>query len=108
MEKSEQIYEGVTPSKITTRAYANHDIHGRKRKGGESASPTIPGKGHSGKRKKKYAGHQSDGPTGEKTCLVHGPKHSTAECKVVVVVDTGHQSVRFVRIMRWWSSNLEH
>ena len=27
---------------------------------------------------------------------------------VVVVVDTGHQSMGFVRIVRWWSSNLEH
>ena len=27
---------------------------------------------------------------------------------VVVVVVTGHQSVRFFRIMRWWSSKLGH
>ena len=27
---------------------------------------------------------------------------------VVVVVDTGHQSMEFFRIMRWWISNLGH
>ena len=27
---------------------------------------------------------------------------------VVVVVDTGHHSVSFVQIMRWWSSNFGH
>ena len=27
---------------------------------------------------------------------------------VDTVVDTGHQYVRFVRIMRWWISNLGH
>ena len=33
---------------------------------------------------------------------------STLSYDVVVVIDTGHQSVRFVQIMRWWSFNLGH
>ena len=31
---------------------------------------------------KNCAGHQSDRPTGDKTCLVHGPEHSTIDCKL--------------------------
>ena len=33
---------------------------------------------------------------------------STLSYDAVVVIDTGQQSVRFVQIMRWWSSNLGH
>ena len=49
---SEQVYEGGTPSKTTTRVDANHDSHGSKRKELESASPTNPEKSRAGKRKK--------------------------------------------------------
>ena len=37
-----------------------------------------------------------------------GINTSTLSYDAVVVIDTGHQSVRFVQIMRWWSSNLGH
>ena len=33
---------------------------------------------------------------------------STLSYDAVVVIDSGQQSVRFVQIMRWWSSNLGH
>ena len=33
---------------------------------------------------------------------------STLSYDAVVVIDTGQQYVRFVQIMRWWSSNLGH
>ena len=53
VEISGQIYEGQTPSKKIPRADANRDSHIRERKGGETASPTNPKKGHSGKLKTK-------------------------------------------------------
>ena len=37
-----------------------------------------------------------------------GINTSTLSDDAVVVIDTGQQSVRFVQIMRWWSSNLGH
>ena len=83
MEIAEQVYKGVTPSKTTTRAYAKSSNRGRKCKGGEDAYPTNPRKGRAGKFKKNYAGHSSDQTTGDKICLVHFPRHSTEECKVL-------------------------
>ena len=63
VEVSEQVYEGVTPSKIPTREEANRDVHFRKQKVGDSVSPTNTEKGLAGKRKTKKAGHLSDAPT---------------------------------------------
>ena len=83
MEFAEKIYKGGTNSKTPIRAYANRAIKGRKRKGGEDASPTNPETGCSGKRKKKFAGHLSDRPTGGKTCLLRGPGYYTKYCKVL-------------------------
>ena len=84
MDIAEQVYEGGTPSKITAhRADANRVSHSRKRKGGEAASPTNPEKGRAGKLKKNYAGHPSDRMTSDKTCVLHGPRHSTEECKLL-------------------------
>ena len=51
-EIAEQAYKGGTPSKTTTRAYAKNFSHGRKCKGGKSASPTNPEKVRAGKCKK--------------------------------------------------------
>ena len=77
MEVTEQVYEGGTPSKMPTRSESNRDVHVRKWKGGEAASPTNPKKGHANKGKTKNSVHPSNAPTGEKkTCLLHGPGHS--------------------------------
>ena len=53
MEIAEQVYEGVTPSKTPIRADSNRDSHGRKRNGGEAASPTNTKKGHAINLRKK-------------------------------------------------------
>ena len=80
MESAEQVEKGEKPSKNTQRAESDHSSLGRKKKGGGSASPSNPEKGCDGKRKRNHAGHQSDDPTGsKKTCLVHGPRHSSEE-----------------------------
>ena len=78
-----KFYECGTTSKNTIKADANRASHGRKIKGGESALPTNPEKGRTGKRKARNAGHPINRPTGVKTCLLHGPGHSTEECKVL-------------------------
>ena len=84
MEAAEQVYKGVTPSKIPTREEANCDVHVRKQKGGESALPTNTKKGRAGKHKTKNAGHTSDAPTeAKKKYLLHVPKNSHEECKLV-------------------------
>ena len=81
MEIAETVYEGGTPSKITKlRTDVSRDNYGRKSKGGKAAFPTNPEKGCAGKRKKHYAGHPRYWSTVDKTCLVHGPGHSTEEC----------------------------
>ena len=84
MEVMEQVYEGGTHYKITThRADANHSSHGSKRKGEEFALSTNHEKGCAGKRKKNYAGHPSDWPTSDKICVLHGPRQSIEECKLL-------------------------
>ena len=67
MEVAEKIYEGGNTSKTPIRADAKRASHGRKRKGGESASPTNPGTGRAGKRKKTNTVHPSNRLTGGKT-----------------------------------------
>ena len=52
MEIVDQVYEGVTTSKTTNHADANHAICIRKSKGGGSTLPTNPKKGRPGKHKK--------------------------------------------------------
>ena len=83
MEISEQVYVGGNTSKNTNRVEADHTSHGRKRKVLETASLANPKKGRDGKCKKNHAGHPSDRMTGAKTCLVHGLRHSTKECKLL-------------------------
>ena len=82
MEISEQVYEGGTTYKITTRKDDKRSSHVRKLKGGEASSPTDLEKGCAGNRMKNNSGHPIDCTTGEKTCLVHGPRKSMSECKV--------------------------
>ena len=83
METSESIYEGlVEPSnKKPTREYANRAGNSRQNRGEASSSWTSPEKVESaGKHRKSYV----DRPTGKlKTCLIHGPGHSSEECKVL-------------------------
>ena len=77
-----EVYEVRRPSKITTiRADANHASNDRKIKGIKDNTPNRSEKSHPDKRNKKYAGHPSNEPTGDKT--FHGPVHSTEECKVL-------------------------
>ena len=52
MEIAEQVYEVIKYYKTTTKSDANCASHGRKRKGGKSASPIKTEKGRAGKRKK--------------------------------------------------------
>ena len=59
MEVVETIYEGGTTSKTLISSDAKCDSHGRKQKGGESASPINPKTGRTGKRKTKNARHKS-------------------------------------------------
>ena len=95
MEVAEHVYEGGTPSKIPTREYANRDGHVRKLKGGESASPTNPEKGRDGKWKTENAGHPRYAPTVvKKTCLSHGPGHSSEECKLLKVYSENYADQR--------------
>ena len=66
MKVTEKIYKGVNTSKTPNRAYANRASHGRKRKGGEAASPINPDTGRAGKSKTINAGHPINLPTGRK------------------------------------------
>ena len=83
MEISESIYEGVVePSyKKPTRAYTNLSCHSRQKIIESAYSWTLPEKGESaGKRRKRHV----DSPTEKsKICLIHGPGHSSEECKVL-------------------------
>ena len=77
MEISESIYEGVVePSyKKLTRADSNRAGHCRKNRGEAASLCNRPKKGEStDKRRKRHV----DTPTGKsKTCLIHGPGHSS-------------------------------
>ena len=83
MEVAEKNYKGGNNSKTTITEDTNHTSHGRKRKGGEAASPTNTEKIRAGKHKTRNVGHPSDRPIRGKTCLLHGPGNSTEECKVL-------------------------
>ena len=74
MEVAEKVYEYGTTSKIPIRKDANCPSHGRKRKGGEAASPTKPRKVCAGKRKIIDAGNRSNWLTGEKNACCMTPE----------------------------------
>ena len=59
MKISQQVYEGVKPSKTPIRAYTNRESLVRKCKRGESASPNKLKKSHDGKRRIKIQAIQS-------------------------------------------------
>ena len=77
MEIDESIYEGVLePShKKPTRVDANRAGHSRQKRGESASSWNRPENGESaGKRIKRHV----DIPTGKsKTCIIHGPEHSS-------------------------------
>ena len=83
MEIAESIYEGVVELsyKKPPRAYSNRAGHSRKKIGEVALSWTRPKKSESaGKRRKRHI----DILTGKsKTCLIHGPRHSSEERKVL-------------------------
>ena len=84
MDISEQVYKVGTTFENANREESDHARHGSKRKGGESASSTNTEKCRTGKSKINHAVHPSNGPDGAKTTLlVHGPRHSTEECRVL-------------------------
>ena len=84
MEIEEEVYKVGNTPKNTNRSEFESASHGRKLKVGEAASPTDPEKGRSGKRNTNDAGHPIDQPNGTKNSFsLHGPGHSTEECKVL-------------------------
>ena len=95
METVEQVYrEGGEPYKTTTREDANCTSHFSKRKVGEAVLSTNPKNIRTSKHKKHYTGHPSNGPTGDKICLVHGPGHSTTEYKVLKEYSNNYEAQR--------------
>ena len=84
MDISESICEGaVEPSyKETNRTDATRDGHSRLKRGEPALSNTYSDMSESaGKRRKIYV----DYPKGKykPTCLIHGPRNSSDECKVL-------------------------
>ena len=67
MEATEKIYEDGNTSKTPPRADASRASHGRKRKGGEAASPTNPETGCVGKSKTRNVVHLRSRLAGGKT-----------------------------------------
>ena len=92
-----KIEERGNTSKSPPRADTNRASHDKKRKVGESASPTNPKTVHSGNRRTINAGHPSNLLNEGKTCLFNGPGHSTKECKVL--------KVYFIKYAKLWLSN---
>ena len=73
MEIAGQVYEDDNTYKNTNRAESDRSSHDSKCNGVEAALSDKPKTGRASKRKKNYAGHPINWPTGAKTCLVHGP-----------------------------------
>ena len=89
------MYEGETPSKTITGADSNCGIRVRKIKGGEYALPTNPKKGHTGKRNTKNVVSPSEKITGAtNTCLLHGPRQSYEDWKVLKEYSKKHAAQR--------------
>ena len=65
MEIVEQVYEEVKNYKKINRSDSNRAGHIRNKKRGESALPSKPEKGHSGKSKKTNSGNRNYQTTGE-------------------------------------------
>ena len=84
MEISKSIYDCVVEpyNKKPTREDENCDGNSRKKRGHSALSNTYSKMSEStGKRRKMYVYHPKDGS--KLTCLIHGPGHSSDECKVL-------------------------
>ena len=80
----EAVYKGGSLPKNTQQAESDRSSFGRYQKGGGDAASSNPNKCCAGKCKKNDAGHTSNAPTGaKKTYMLHGPRHSSEECKVL-------------------------
>ena len=83
MEIAESIYKGIVEPYYNkqTRSDSNRAGHGRHKIVEAASSWTRPEKGeNAGKRRKRHV----YSPTGKsKTCMIHGPGHSSEECKVL-------------------------
>ena len=66
---AEKNYEYGTTSKTPIREDDKHVSHGRKQRGKEVASPTIPTKGCAGKCNTRHEGYLRNLLTAGKTCL---------------------------------------
>ena len=82
MEIAEYIYEGVVENsyKIPTREDTNCYSHSRKKREFPTSSKTYSETNKSSvKLRKRYVDHLKYRP--KLTCLIHGPGHSSYECK---------------------------
>ena len=96
MEIAKVIYEEGETSKNTPKTEADRASSGRKKKEGAYTSPSNPEQGRSDKCKRINAGHTSNQPTGaKKTCMLHGPGHSSEECKLICKY-TNKRSVQLI------------
>ena len=83
MEIAESIYKDLveTSYKKTTQAYSNRAGRSSNKRGESALSKTRTETWESsGKRRKRYIDNSK---RESKTCLVHGPVHSSGECKVL-------------------------
>ena len=84
VEITEQVYKGETPSNKKTKGRCQLWQSCQENKGRRICITYKPKKGSSGKRKTKNSVSPSENTTGvDKTCLLHGPGHSSEECKVL-------------------------
>ena len=84
VEITEQVYKGETPSNKKTKGRCQLWQSCQEKKGRRICITYKPKKGRSGKRKTKNSVSPSENTTGvDKTCLLHGPGHSSEECKVL-------------------------
>ena len=68
--------------KKTTREDANHVYHSRKMRGEAASENTYSKTSDSAdKRRKRYVDHLKN--ISKLTCIIHGPRHSSDECKVL-------------------------
>ena len=83
MDIAESIYEVVveTSHTKTTKADANRDGHIRLKRGKSALSNNYSEMSKSTEGAKIHADHPKDRP--KPTCLIHGPGHSSDECKVL-------------------------
>ena len=101
IEISESIYEVVveTSYKKNTRSDTNRDAQSRKIRG-EFASSNTYSKTieRSGKHRKRYVYNTRD--ISKHTFIIHGPGHSSDECKVLGVFGFESSKIRHTKVRR--------